>query len=82
VYWQQLYEGEAQGYSQSITQGQENSTLLENNSDDRVPQQTAKGHAFLTLQEEATLVSFYASKLPTLIGPNATVPRLRPANPK
>jgi len=67
----------ARGYSRRVAQGQEKSALSENDGDDGVPQQTAKGHAFLTPQEEATLVSFYASKLPTLIGPNATLPRLR-----
>ena len=41
------------------------------------PQQAANGHPFLTLQEEATLINFYASKLPSLIGPLAQVPRLR-----
>jgi len=45
--------------------------------DDNVPTQTAKGHDFVTPQEEALLVAFYASKLPSLIGPLAQVPRLR-----
>jgi cyclin H len=35
------------------------------------------GHEFLTVSDEQTLVRFYASKLPSLIGPAATVPRLR-----
>lgn len=40
------------------------------------PQET-KGNPFLNPAEEALLVSFYASKLPTLIGPMAQVSRLR-----
>eukprot|EP00980_Cylindrotheca_fusiformis_P008794 scaffold1869_cov122-Cylindrotheca_fusiformis.AAC.56 len=35
------------------------------------------GNPFLDPSEEALLVSFYASKLPTLIGPMAQIPRLR-----
>jgi cyclin H len=38
---------------------------------------SADGHPFLTAQEEGLLVAFYASKLPSLIGPMAQVPRLR-----
>ena len=45
--------------------------------DDNGPTQNAKGHAFVTPQEESLLVAFYASKLPSLIGPLAQVPRLR-----
>jgi len=41
------------------------------------PLQSMAGHPYLTPQEEAVLVSFYASKLPNLIGPAAEVPRLR-----
>jgi cyclin H len=36
-----------------------------------------KQHAFLTPDEEAALVTFYAAKLPTLIGPRAMLSRLR-----
>ncbi|KAL3945770.1 MAG: hypothetical protein SGBAC_000159 [Bacillariaceae sp.] len=36
-----------------------------------------KGNPFLNPEEEALLVSFYASKLPTLMGPQAQVSRLR-----
>lgn len=36
-----------------------------------------KGNPFLNPEEEALLVSFYASKLPTLMGPMAQVSRLR-----
>jgi cyclin H len=46
-------------------------------SDDEGPWETADGHPFLTPSEEELLVSFYASKLPSLIGPTAQVPRLR-----
>lgn len=35
------------------------------------------GSPFLNTEEEALLVSFYASKLPTLIGPQAQISRLR-----
>jgi cyclin H len=41
------------------------------------PWQTEDGDAYLSPEEEAVLVSFYASKLPSLIGPQAQVPRLR-----
>jgi cyclin H len=41
------------------------------------PLENEKGHPYLTLEEEATLVSFYVSKLPSLIGPNAQNNRLR-----
>jgi cyclin H len=41
------------------------------------PLQTSDGNVFLTPDEEALLVSFYASKLPSLIGPMAQLPRLR-----
>ena len=41
------------------------------------PTKNGKGHEFLTPAEESTLISFYASKLATLIGPKASVPRLR-----
>jgi cyclin H len=34
-------------------------------------------HPYLTPEEEALLVSFYASKLPSLVGPSALVGRLR-----
>lgn len=50
---------------------------MDSSGDDSVPTQTAKGHDFVTSQEEALLIAFYASKLPSLIGPLAQVPRLR-----
>ncbi|KAL7570917.1 hypothetical protein ACA910_002550 [Epithemia clementina (nom. ined.)] len=40
------------------------------------PSKNIKGHEFLTPTEESTLISFYASKLATLIGPKASIPRL------
>jgi len=41
------------------------------------PMQTEDSKDFLVLEEEALLVSFYASKLPSLIGPMAQLSRLR-----
>jgi len=41
------------------------------------PMQTEGFDSFLYPEEEALLVSFYASKLPSLIGPMAQLPRLR-----
>jgi len=41
------------------------------------PWQTKDGHPYLTPEEETLLVSFYASKIPSLIGPMAQLPRLR-----
>lgn len=46
-------------------------------TDVNIPSENAKGHAFVTPQEESLLIAFYASKLPSLIGPLAQVPRLR-----
>jgi cyclin H len=46
-------------------------------NEDEGPHQNENGHPFLNPSEEALLVSFYASKLPSLIGPMAQVPRLR-----
>lgn len=45
--------------------------------EDEGPLQTIDGNPFLDPAEEELLVSFYASKLPSLIGPMAQVPRLR-----
>jgi cyclin H len=41
------------------------------------PWMTGEGNPYLTPEEEAVLVGFYASKLPSLIGPQAQVGRLR-----
>ena len=46
-------------------------------TDVTIPSENAKGHAFVTPQEQSLLIAFYASKLPSLIGPLAQVPRLR-----
>jgi cyclin H len=53
--------------------------VMEEEGDHGLPaaQTNANGHSFLTPQEEGLLVAFYASKLPSLIGPMAQVPRLR-----
>jgi len=45
--------------------------------EDEGPTHTEDSKEFLTLEEENLLVSFYASKLPSLIGPLAQLPRLR-----
>ena len=49
----------------------------EYSKEDDGPWQTTDGHEYLTPDEESLLVSFYTSKLPSLIGPMAQVPRLR-----
>jgi len=41
------------------------------------PWKTPSEHDFLTPDEEELLVAFYTSKIPSLIGPLAQVPRLR-----
>ncbi|KAL3810405.1 hypothetical protein ACHAXA_007033 [Cyclostephanos tholiformis] len=41
------------------------------------PSTSARGDPLLTPNDECTLVSFYCSKIPLLIGPNATLPRCR-----
>jgi cyclin H len=41
------------------------------------PMQTEDSNDYLTPSDEALLVSFYTSKLPSLIGPQAQLPRLR-----
>ena len=46
-------------------------------NDDAPPLHSPSGHPFLTPREEQTLVSFYAARIPELIGPKATVDRLR-----
>jgi cyclin H len=46
-------------------------------SEDEGPWETTDGNPFLNPSEEEMLVSFYASKLPLLIGPMAQIPRLR-----
>jgi len=46
-------------------------------SEEEGPWETPDGNPFLNPSEEEMLVSFYASKLPLLIGPLAQIPRLR-----
>jgi cyclin H len=46
-------------------------------SEDEGPWETPDGNTFLNPSEEELLISFYASKLPSLIGPLAQVQRLR-----
>lgn len=46
-------------------------------SEDEGPWEDKKGNPFLNSSEEALLVAFYASKLPSLIGPTAQTPPLR-----
>jgi cyclin H len=70
----------AQGWSQRLAAGEEKAEDYE--SDDakyrsQGPWENAKGKAFLNATEEATLVSFYAPKLGTLIGPKSEVEKLR-----
>ena len=45
--------------------------------EDDGPWQSPSSNPYLNPDEEANLVSFYVSKLPSLIGPQAQVPRLR-----
>ena len=45
--------------------------------EDEGPSHTNDSKEFLVPEEESLLVSFYASKLPSLIGPMAQLPRLR-----
>ena len=61
------------GFSKRLREGKED----RHDYSSMEPQQTANGKPVLTVQEEATLIRFYASKLPSLIGPLAQVPRLR-----
>lgn len=51
--------------------------IADYDGEEEAPLETKEKHPFLTPEEEAVLVSFYASKLPSLIGPMAQVPRLR-----
>jgi len=59
------------GYSKRKRDGQAEDPIKD------VPETNGNGHPFLTDEEEATLVSFYVSRLPALIGPEARVGRLR-----
>lgn len=46
-------------------------------SENEGPMKCDEGNEYLNPNEEALLVSFYASKLPSLMGPSAQMPRLR-----
>lgn len=50
--------------------------LRESNYAEKGPLESPSGEPYLSAAEEAVLVSFYASKLPALIGPAATVTKL------
>jgi cyclin H len=69
----------ASGYCERVLEGTEPETEANNYDPGSGPWENdqERGHAFLTPQEEAVLVTFYVSKLPSLIGPLAQVPRLR-----
>ena len=62
------------GASQKIQEGK---LQRQDDLSSQGPLENAKGHPYLTPDEEAVLVDFYVSKLPSLIGPTAQVPRLR-----
>lgn len=62
----------ARGYQKN---NNENSVRVELDTTDLST--NPSGHPYITTQEEKTLVSFYVSKIPNLIGPNATLSRLR-----
>jgi cyclin H len=69
-------EWTASGYHQRVVDGKK--SLTNDNDDPSMgPWENDKGHAFLTPAEEAVLVTFYVTKLPSLIGPKAQVTRLR-----
>jgi hypothetical protein len=71
----------ARGWSQRLAAGEEKAEDYAESDNAKYPSQgpweNAKGKAFLNAMEEATLVSFYAPKLGTLIGPKADVDKLR-----
>mmetsp|Transcript_34276 Transcript_34276/g.82900 ORF Transcript_34276/g.82900 Transcript_34276/m.82900 type:complete len:447 (-) Transcript_34276:359-1699(-) len=52
--------------------------LMQESDPDYGPTQTSKGgHPLLALADESSLISFFCSKIPLLIGPHATLPRCR-----
>jgi cyclin H len=67
----------AAGYHRRVLKGEDERESSSSYYEGQGPWQNDKGNPYLTPAEEATLVSFYASKLPSLIGPKASVPRLR-----
>lgn len=68
-----LTETFARGFRKRVEDGKE----TEQNYDSQEPLKSKKGNDYLTPEEEATLVTFYASKLLNLIGPKSTISRLR-----
>jgi cyclin H len=70
----------ASGYNQRVTEGTEPElTETETNAGPWEDKAGTEGgnNPFLTPQEEAVLVTFYVTRLPSLMGPSAQVPRLR-----
>jgi hypothetical protein len=71
----------ASGYNQRVTDGTCTELELTSESTNAGPweDKAAKegSNAFLTPQEEAVLITFYVTRLPSLMGPSAQVPRLR-----
>lgn len=61
------------GFNQRVADGTEPSRLYGNEG----AQESKTGHPFLSPDEEATLVTFYACKISSLIGPKAFISRLR-----
>jgi cyclin H len=59
------------GFNERINNGEQRPTNVD------VPECSSHGHPYLDPEEEATLVAFYAAKLPSLIGPFAQNPYLR-----
>jgi cyclin H len=54
---------------------QDTTTIHDESSPLYGPTQSSHNHPLLNSSEESTLLSFYASKIPALIGPHATHPR-------
>jgi cyclin H len=67
----------ASGYCQRVTEGTETELTLEDTTLGPWEDKLTEGNPFLTPQEDAVLVTFYVTRLPSLIGPSAQVPRLR-----
>ena len=67
----------ARGWTKRFQEGKEETAEHYHALATQGPWENRKGKPFLTAQEEATLVAFYAPKLATLIGPKAAVSRLK-----
>jgi len=70
-------ENFACGYSKRRREEDGGGETADQSSQPPPPSENSKGHPYLDPDEESLLVSFYASKLPSLIGPTAQIPRLR-----